>query len=209
MVAAGGLAREAAVLADKGGAYDDLGFVDDDPTLWGESIGGVPVIGGLAVVAQCVEDRVLVCAGRGATRRLLVERLAGMGVGIGRYATLVQPGVEWTAWSVGAGSIILEGAVLTADVSVHEHVVLMPNVTLTHDVVVESFATLCSGVSLGGGVRIREAAFIGMNASVREGVVVGANAVLGMGSALLHDLPENETWAGSPARQLDGVRSMS
>jgi len=207
LVTAGGLAREAASLAEHSGEYDHIAHVDDDPRLWGRSVAGRPVLGGLEVVVDRPSYRVLVCAGKGSTRRAIVDRLTLMGVGLGRYATVVHPAVDWFPWSVGAGSIILGGAVLTADVAVHEHVVLMPQVTLTHDDVVESFATLCAGVSVGGGVRIGEGAYLGMNACVREGVTIGAGSVLGMGSVLLGDLPEHETWAGSPARHLDGARS--
>lgn len=207
LVGASGLAREAGSLAEHSGEYDHIAYVDDDPRLWGSTVAGRPVLGGLEVVVDRPTYRVLVCAGKGATRRGLVDRLTLMGVGLGRYATVVHPAVDWFPWSVGAGSIILGGAVLTADVAVHEHVVLMPQVTLTHDVVVESFATLCAGVSIGGGVRVREGAYLGMNSCVREGVTIGAESVLGMGSALLRDLPDRETWAGSPAHYLDGARS--
>ncbi|WP_447646071.1 DapH/DapD/GlmU-related protein [Nocardioides zeae] len=142
------------------------------------------------------------CAGSGAARQHVVERLALLGVDPQRYVRVVDPGVRWAPWAVGPGSVVLAGTTLTADVEVDDHVVLMPHVTLTHDVVVESFATLCAGVSLGGGVRVGAGAVIGMNASVREGVRVGADAVLGMGSVLLEDLPPGQTWAGVPARPL-------
>ena len=103
---------------------------------------------------------------------------------------------------VGRGSILLDGVVVTADASVGSHVVVMPNCTITHDDVQGDFSTLAAGVALGGSVRIRKAAYIGMNASVRQGLTVGKGATVGMGSVVLGDVPDGQTWAGVPARQL-------
>ena len=143
----------------------------------------------------------LVCAGRGSDRRRIVQRLRALGVSEDRYATMIHPRAEIPAsCGVGRGSILLAAVVLTADVRVGSHVVAMPNVTLTHDDVVEDYVTLCAGVSLGGAVRIGSGAYLGMNSSVREGLTVGQDATLGMGSALVRTLPDQETWAGVPAR---------
>jgi serine acetyltransferase len=83
----------------------------------------------------------------------------------------------------------------------------MPNVVLTHDDVVEDFATLCAGVALGGSVRVRPRAYLGMNASVRESLTIGTDAVVGMGSVVLRDVPDEETWFGTPARVRPGAES--
>src|SRR6476646_1612385 len=91
---------------------------------------------------------------------------------------------------------------MTADVAIGSHVVVMPNVTLTHGDVVDEFATLCAGVSLGGEVQVRRGAYLGANASVRQRLVVGENSVLGMGSALLSNLPDDQVWAGVPAKPI-------
>jgi acetyltransferase-like isoleucine patch superfamily enzyme len=116
---------------------------------------------------------------------------------------MIHPSIEIPrGCSVGPGSIVLAGVVMTANVQVGSHVVAMPHVTLTHDDVVEDFVTLCAGVTLGGGVRLRNGAYLGMNASVRPGVTVGRDATLGMGAALVEDLPDRETWVGVPAHRL-------
>jgi sugar O-acyltransferase (sialic acid O-acetyltransferase NeuD family) len=209
LVAASGLALETAEAARAAGLAV-AGCVDDDPSLAGTLAGGwLPVLGGLDVVATRPDSRLVLCAGRGVVRERIADRRLDIDVGDDRYASVVHPSVAVPhSCTVGAGSIVLAGSVLTASVTVGRHVVVMPHVTLTHDDVVDDFATLCAGVTLGGTVRVGRAAYLGMSASVRERVTVGEQAVLGMGAVLLEDLPEGQTWAGVPARRL-GVSHLS
>jgi sugar O-acyltransferase (sialic acid O-acetyltransferase NeuD family) len=204
LVAASGLARETLAVERALGRFTTLRVLDDDPALWGTSMNGAPVLGGLEEVKLYDDASIVVCAGHGAVRQRLVTRLAQLGVSDDRYATVIHPGVDVPdGCTVGAGSVLLAQVVLTADVTIGRHVVAMPHVTLTHDTVVEDFATLCSGVVLGGEVKVGSAAYLGMSSSVRERVNVGAGATLGMGAALLRDLPQGQTWAGVPARAMD------
>lgn len=202
LVAAGGLALEAAEAAIAAG-IDVAGCVDDDPTRWGTTAGGwLPVLGGVEDVV--VSDApLLLCAGKGAVRERLAARLAAAGVDPARYARVVHPSVAVPrSCAVGAGTVLLAGVVLTASVTVGSHVVAMPRVTLTHDDVIEDFATLCAGVTLGGGVRVGRSAYLGMSSSVRERVTVGPDAMLGMGAVVTRDVPAGETWVGVPARRM-------
>jgi sugar O-acyltransferase (sialic acid O-acetyltransferase NeuD family) len=209
LVGAGGLAREVLAMVRRHGPHQVVGVVDDAPATHGGDVDGVPVLGGLDALASWPDADLLVCVGRGSNRSALVDRLSAAGVEPGRFATVVHPSVEVPkGCTLGVGSVLLAGVVLTAAVSVGSHVVVMPNVTLTHDDRIEDFATLAAGVSLGGGVVVGAGAYVGMNASVRERVRVGAGATLGMGAALLTDLPDGGTWAGVPARPLARRRHM-
>ena len=203
LVAASGLAREVLALVRAHTDYDVVGYLDDDVARHGTMLDGVPVLGGLETVTDHPVPDLLICAGSGRSRELIVDRFEALGIFPVRYATVVHPGVDVPAGcEIGGGSILLAGVALTAAVTVGSHVVVMPNVTLTHDCVVQDFGTLCAGVSLGGAVVVGRAAYVGMNASVREHVRVGAGATLGMGSVLLDDQPDGETWVGVPARPL-------
>lgn len=204
LVAASGLAREAAMALHTTEGYAVLGCLDDDHALWGRRRGTLDVLGGVDTASDLDDDiKFVVCAGKGLARRLLTARLGLAGISDERFATIVHPSVDVPgSVQVGPGSILLAHVALTADVTVGRHVVAMPQVTITHDDVVEDFATLCAGVTLGGQVRVAEAAYLGMNACVREGVTVGRQSMLGMGSVLTRNLPEDQTWAGNPARPL-------
>ncbi len=186
------------------GRSTSVRVLDDDPAMWGNAMDSAPVVGGLEEVKRYDDSSIVVCAGHGAVRRRLVSRLTELGVSVDRYSSVIHPSVDVPrGCTVGPGSVLLAGVVLTADVTVGRHVVVMPHVTLTHDDMLEDYVTLCAGVVLGGEVRVGSAAYLGMSSSVRERVTVGAGATLGMGSALLRDLPPGQTWAGVPARPMD------
>jgi sugar O-acyltransferase (sialic acid O-acetyltransferase NeuD family) len=200
LVAASGLAREVIAVLEASSTYRVRGIVDDEPSLGGTAVGGVGVLGPLEVIRDHPDADLLICAGRGAVRALIRDRLAGMGVADARFATVIDPSVRVpSSCSIDSGSIVLAQTVLTADVQVGRHVVIMPHVTLTHDDQLEDYVTMCAGVVLGGSVQVGRAAYLGMNASVREDLSVGEAALLGMGAVLLRDLPAGETWAGVPA----------
>lgn len=203
LVGASGLCREVIPVLREAGR-DVIGVLDDRHSLLAPAFSGTPVLGGVEDIAGYPESEVLVCVGSGAARETIVER---MGLDAARFATVIDPSVRNPAGCpVGRGSILLAGVTITADAEIGAHVVAMPHVTITHDCTIDDFATLAAGVSLGGGVSVGRAAYIGMNAAVLPGRKIGAGVTVGMGAVVLADVPEAETWAGVPARQL-GVSS--
>lgn len=203
LIAASGLAREVLATVRESGQYDVVGILDDDGDKVGSAVDGAPVLGPVGDALRYPNAQAVVCVGAGSGRARIVTRLAGLGFPQSRYASVLDSSVRIPpGCTIGAGSILLGHVTLTAAVTLGDHVVAMPGVTLTHDDVVEDYATFAAGVSLGGGVRIGRAAYLGMNACVREGTWVGAGATIGMGAVVLADVPEDETWAGVPARAL-------
>ena len=53
-----------------------------------------------------------------------------------------------------------------------------------------------------GEVLIKKNAFIGMGSMIIKPVTIGENAIVGAGSVVNHDIPDNEVWAGNPARRI-------
>nr|WP_042193881.1 acetyltransferase [Kibdelosporangium sp. MJ126-NF4]CEL20926.1 4-amino-6-deoxy-N-Acetyl-D-hexosaminyl-(Lipid carrier) acetyltrasferase [Kibdelosporangium sp. MJ126-NF4]CTQ95560.1 4-amino-6-deoxy-N-Acetyl-D-hexosaminyl-(Lipid carrier) acetyltrasferase [Kibdelosporangium sp. MJ126-NF4] len=201
LVGAGGLARE--TLAAARDSWKILGFVDDNPALRGKDVDGVPVLGPLEAIADHPDAQVVICTARTTdlpSRKRIAERLALPGE---RYATVVHPTASIAAGTViGAGSVVLAFVAVTAPQEIGEHVVIMPQVTITHDDRVSSYVTFAARVALAGNVSVGETAYLGSGALVREGLSVGAGALVGMGAVVLENVPDNEVWAGVPARRI-------
>lgn len=47
---------------------------------------------------------------------------------------------------------------------------------------------------------IKDGVWLASGVIICQGVTIGENAVVGAGSVVLHDIPANQLWAGSPAR---------
>ncbi|MFD9700622.1 acetyltransferase [Lentzea sp. NPDC059081] len=205
LIGAGGLAREVlAAVRLLPEVWNPVGALDDSAALHGTLLDGVPVLGGLDSLGDHQDAAVVACianARRPLSRSGLVSRL---GLPDERWATIVHPAAVTSGASLGAGTVLLAGVVITTPLSVGRHVVAMPHVLITHDDEVSDGVTFAGRASLGGGVFVGESAYLGQGAMVREGVKIGAGAVVGMGAVVLQDVPAGETWAGVPARPLRG-----
>lgn len=204
LVAATGLAREVLAMVRGSGQYDVVGLLDDDKEMAGVTVDGAPVLGSIGEAPNYTHAFLLVCVMASKEREAVVARLASLGINDSRYATTVDPTVQFPeGCRVGRGSILLRNVTLTAAVTLGSHVVAMPSVTFSYDDDVSDFATFAAGVSLGGGVRVGRGAYLGLNSSVRDRTSVGDYATIGMGAAVLSNVPDGETWVGVPAHEID------
>ena len=65
------------------------------------------------------------------------------------------------------------------------------------------------GYSKVGRVMIGDGSFVGANVTILPGISIGSNSIIGAGSVVTKDIPENEVWAGNPARKIASLKEYS
>ena len=75
-------------------------------------------------------------------------------------------------------------------------------VHIAHNVVINEHCMLIANCMIGGSVEIGEKSWIAPSASVINGVKIGKNVTIGMGAVVTKNIPDNQTWTGSPAKEL-------
>lgn len=54
-------------------------------------------------------------------------------------------------------------------------------------------------------IQIKDGAFIGASCIILKGVTIGENSVVGAGAVVACDIPDNQIWAGNPAKYIKDV----
>lgn len=182
-----------------------VGLVDivGDKTIWGKSLYGNLVLGGLDIVETLINrnvDGVLVCCARPGGKEVLTRRARKAGL---RLVNAIHPRstIASTARIGSDGVIINAGAVIQPFARIGNSVMIHANVIVEHDNIIEDYVNLAPGVNLAGWVTVKEGATVCTGAIVIPKVTIGRGAVVGAGAVVLHDVPDDVTIVGVPARK--------
>jgi sugar O-acyltransferase (sialic acid O-acetyltransferase NeuD family) len=102
--------------------------------------------------------------------------------------------------SIGRGSQIMQGVIITNDVTIGEGVLVNLNTTISHDSYIEDYCEIACGVTIPGRCRIGKNAFIGSRVVLNPDISIGDNSIIGSGSVVIKDVPPSVTVAGNPAK---------
>ena len=94
----------------------------------------------------------------------------------------------------------MPGAIINADTTVGDGVIVNTGATIDHDCVLASFCHIAPGSNIAGCVRVGTGAFLGTGTKVIPRVWVGEWSVTGAGTTIIADLPREVLAVGVPAR---------
>lgn len=203
LVGASGHAKAVIDVIEKEGRYRISHLLDDNAALHGRPFFGYRVSGATqSILASAAAERpmVFVSIGDNAARVRIANWLRSQGFELARA---VHPHAQvGRGAAIGAGSVLMAGAVVNSDATIGENVIINTGATVDHDCVIGDGVLVAPGAHLCGGVRVGAGSVIGAGAVLIPGVCVGANTVIGAGSTLLEDVADNAKAAGSPARKI-------
>jgi sugar O-acyltransferase (sialic acid O-acetyltransferase NeuD family) len=200
---AGGLGRELLTLISALPDWKVMGFYDDGKII-GERVGNHLVLGSLKELLQVsLKTEVILAIGNPGIKKSLSEKLSSNPYI--SFPTLIHPNAliqNRDSVTLGAGSIITAGAILTTDIQIGKHVLINLNCTVGHDVHIGDCGSVMPGANIAGEVKIDREVLIGAGANVLNGLRIGARSRVGAGAVVTRDVGEDDTVVGVPARQL-------
>jgi len=104
--------------------------------------------------------------------------------------------------SSGAGSVILDGAVVITGSRLGRACIVNTNATVDHDCVLGDDVHVASGATLSGGVVVGDRCMIGTGANLIHAVRLCADSLIGAGATVVHDITTPGTYVGTPARRI-------
>ncbi len=202
---AGGLASEFTLMLDEllddGGAvrFEVVAYVETEPR--GTSFMGKPVISEQRLREVATGDspvNLFMPIGSAEVRARIVGSLAGVPI---TYPTFVHPSAKLNPTvELGAGVIISQNVLFTANVRVGSYCYVDFDCSLAHDVKIGEFTFIAPNCCITGNVTIGKGCMLGAASAYHPGVTVGDDAVVGMGAVVIRNVEAGTTVVGNPAR---------
>ena len=190
----GGHAKSIMEMVKQLDRYVIAGILDDDKTLIGKEVLGIPVLGSRVLFPRLIEQGVKLAANG-------VGGILDINVRIKIFKSLENAGFSCPALvhpraTVESSAVIEEGVQVFANAYVGSAVRLHPfcmvntNAVVSHDCVIGMYSHIAPGALLAGEVQVGARTLIGMGVTIAIGVCIGDNVRIGNGAIILADVPD-------------------
>ena len=196
IIGAGGHGKVIADIVVRAGD-DLLGFLDDDQTK--DSLAGFPVLGTVAEASRWQDAFFVVAIGEPDIRERIVESMPWARWYTAIHSTAIVSQLETT---IGEGSMIMAGAIISPGVTVGRHCILNTGSIVEHNTVLEDYVRVSVAAKTGGDVFIGKSTWVGIGASVNNCISICPGCMLGAGAVVVKNVTEPGVYCGIPARKM-------
>ncbi|MEN6642204.1 MAG: NeuD/PglB/VioB family sugar acetyltransferase [Armatimonadia bacterium] len=185
--------------------YKPVALVDDDESLWGEKVLGLPVIGGMETLAEKADELGLraafVAVGDPRARARLAAGCRELDL---ESPTLIHPAAYVSPLArIGEGCFIGAGVQVLPMARVGDLARINAGAVISHYVDIGFANTIGPNATLTGRASTEDFVLIGAGSTILNDIRIGEGAVVGAGAVVTRDVPAGETVAGVPARTLE------
>lgn len=201
IIGAGGVGREVSLIIEKinklKATWNLIGFIDDNINSW-KIINGYPIIGGMDLLETLPLDTYVVIAiANYNVKKKIVNKINNKF----KFATIIDPKVYIHDYmTIGEGTIIYEGAIITANIQVGNHVIISPKCGIGHDSIIKDYVSLLWNVNVSGNDVIEEGVMMGSGSTIIQGKKIGKGSIIGAGAVVIDDIDSFTTAVGVPAK---------
>lgn len=178
------------------------GALEADPSLWGTTLLGVPIVGGDDTILSYDSEEVELVNALGSThstaaRRKLFETWKTNGY---RFANVIHPTAILSKYcQLGEGVQIMAAAVLNASTNVGDNSIINTAAVLEHDCIVGAHCHIAPSATLSGCVEVKQGSHVGLGARVLQNLTLGEACLVGAGAVVLHSVERGQLVVGVPA----------
>ena len=201
IIGAGGVGRETALIIEKINevnlTWNLIGFIDDNINSWNKVINGYPVVGGINYLETLpVDTYIIIAIANYEIKKKIVKKINNKF----KFATIIHPKIWIHHYiKIGEGSIIYEGAIITTNIKIGNHVIISPKCGIGHDSIIKDYVSLLWNVNISGNDIIEEGVMMGTGSTVIQGKKIGEGSIIGAGAVVIEDIDSYSTAVGVPA----------
>lgn len=202
IIGAGGVGREVSLIIEKinklKATWNLIGFIDDNINSWNKIINEYQIIGGMDLLETLPLDTYVVIAiANYNLKKKIVNKINNKF----KFATIIDPKVYIHDYmTIGEGTIIYEGAIITANIQVGNHVIISPKCGIGHDSIIKDYVSLLWNVNISGNDVIEEGVMMGSGSTIIQGKKIGKGSIIGAGAVVIDDIDSFTTAVGVPAK---------
>jgi sugar O-acyltransferase (sialic acid O-acetyltransferase NeuD family) len=116
------------------------------------------------------------------------------------YSAIAKTALISKYAELGKGINLMQRALISSEVKIADGVLVNAGAFIHHNVELGKFCEISPGAVLTGGIEVGEFTSIGSCSVVIPKIKIGKNCIIGAGSVIIKNVPDNELWAGNPAR---------